>query len=178
MDDIIVIDDFLDDSELNTVNGLLNPFHRDWGLQKSDEHSNENIFLVRDLINIPFFKEELLKKIAKTLDIEDNTPVQCYLNAQWPHRDGDPHQDSCDKTVIIYPFRSKPHWGGFTQFISPNNPEDQLVIPPLMGRLVCFPGHVLHKGYAYSNQNNPLRQSIVYKFGRRNYSNVLYPDFA
>ena len=38
--------------------------------------------------------------------------------------------------------------------------------------LVCFPGNIIHKAYAYSHDDNPIRVSLVYKFGQRNFFNL------
>ena len=172
MDDIIVIYDFLSDSQLFKITKCYQDPFFSWQIHVSDQ---DNQFSTQFLTGTPtdkeFFISKLGDQIKQTLNLD--IPISsCYFNGQFPKRDGDLHQDYCEKSVILYVTKSKPECGGFTQFVDLTHPEKQIIIPPLLGRLVCFPGNIIHKGYAYSYDNNKMRVSLVYKFGQRNFSNL------
>ena len=176
MDDIIVIDDFLSDKQLDTITNCYRDPYFNWQIQVSDpDNPFSTEFLMGNVTQNPTYKEffisELSEQIKQTLNL-DIPLLSCYFNGQLSKKDGDLHQDYNEKSVILYVAKSKPEWGGFTQFVDPTHPEKQIIIPPLLGRLVCFPGNIIHKAYAYSHDYNPIRVSLVYKFGQRNFSNL------
>ena len=117
-------------------------------------------FLEYDVSDNDYYSVNIYGKIRKVLD-KDYEIERIYFNGQWPSRDGEIHIDNCKRTVLLYVSPYTPEWGGFTQFV--NDPMNQIIVPPIQNRLVIFDSSIPHKGYAFSNQNCPMRISLAYK---------------
>ena len=164
MEDIIVVDNFLNKEELDFVASSScyeKPW--DWEMQISDKPDNgAKTFLRKRLNGNEYFTSYLFNKIKKHFNY-DYKLQDVYLNGQWPGRDGEFHTDAnADRTVILYitPWED-PSWGGFTHFM--RSPMEHVVIPPLTGRMVNFRSSLMHIGYSYQNQNCPLRITAAFK---------------
>lgn len=159
MNDIKIINNFLPKEEICEVLLFLNNI-KTWTIQTSSSKKNQYQFLMHDVSKNEYFNKHIFNFIESILD-RSYEIERIYFNGQWPGRDGDLHEDGCEKTVLIYISEYYPNWGGFTQFLLPNNEE--FVISPVQNRLVYFPGNIMHKGYSFSHQSCPMRVSLAYK---------------
>ena len=166
MDDIVIIDDFLNKEELDyiTTPDHYHDFFKTWELQTSDiENPTPDfnlVFLKKSLMDNKYYTSYLFDKIKKTFN-QNYKLVDVYLNGQFPGRDGAFHTDNADRTVLLYTNDWNPALGGFTHFMK--SKTDHIITAPLMGKLVNFKSSILHKGYSFCNQNCPMRITAAFK---------------
>jgi len=167
MDDIVIIDDFLNEEELDYISSLSNYKDDTWrphgscpqGKVMFDDFYTS--FLQKDLIDNEYYTSYLFKKINKTFNYNYKL-VDVYLNGHEPLRHGSFHIDgSADRTVILYLTPWNPAWGGFTHFMK--SERDHVIIPPILGRLINFKSDIIHKAYSFCNQNCPMRITAAFK---------------
>ncbi len=159
MNDIKIFNNFLPKEEICEVLRYLNNI-KTWTVQTSSLKKNQYEFLMHDVSKNEYFNKHIFNFIESILD-RSYEIERIYFNGQWPGRDGDLHEDGCEKTVLIYISEYYSNWGGFTQFLLPNNEE--FIVSPVQNRLIYFPGNILHKGYSFSHQSCPMRVSLAYK---------------
>ena len=164
MEDIIIIDDFLNEEELSkiqTASTYKDPY---WQIHNSD--GNQDIFdfntpfLSKILNDNEYYTSYLFNKIKKFFN-QDYKLEDVYLNGLEALRNGSFHQDLCDRTVLLYITPWEPAWGGFTHFMK--SEKEHIIIPPIEGRLVNFRSDIIHKAYAFCNQNCPMRITAAFK---------------
>tara|TARA_B100001113_G_scaffold180542_1_gene147796 strand:- start:1022 stop:1534 length:513 start_codon:yes stop_codon:yes gene_type:complete len=167
MDDIIVIDDFLNEEELSMVGSLSTYTDEKWNIHGSTLKGGEvfpdfqTSFLKKDLMDTEYYTSYIFNKIKKRFN-QDYKLKDVYLNAHEPLRNGSFHiDDNADRTVILYITPWEPAWGGFTHFI--RSDKDHSVIAPVLGRLVNFQSKLVHKAYAYCNSICPIRITAAFK---------------
>ena len=167
MDDIIVIDDFLNEEELIAVTAASTYTNDKWKIQGAVPNGSlqfpdfNTSFLQKDLMDNEYYTSYLFNKIKKFFNY-DYKLVSVYLNGHEALRHGSFHIDNdADRTVILYITPWEPAWGGFTHFIRSDKEHD--VIAPLLGRLVNFQSKLVHKAYAYCNSNCPIRITAAFK---------------
>tara|TARA_R100001082_G_C4313022_1_gene137649 strand:- start:150 stop:662 length:513 start_codon:yes stop_codon:yes gene_type:complete len=167
MDDIIVIDDFLNEEELTRVGSLETYTNDQWKIHGSLPEGREvfpdfqTSFLKKDLMDTEYYTSYLFNKIKKRFN-QDYKLVNVYLNGHESLRHGSFHRDDdADRTVILYITPWEPAWGGFTHFIKSD--KEHSVIAPVLGRLVNFQSKLVHKAYAYCNSNCPIRITAAFK---------------
>ena len=167
MDDIIVIDDFLNEEELAMVGNLSTYTDEKWTIHGSAPVGStmvpdfETFFLKKDLMDTEYYTSYLFNKIKKFFNY-DYKLVNVYLNGHEALRNGSFHIDNnADRTVILYITPWEPAWGGFTHFVK--SEKEHMIIPPILGRLINFKSDMLHKAYAYCNQNCPMRITAAFK---------------
>ena len=167
MDDIIVIDDFLNEEELTMAGDLSTYTDERWNIHGSSPVGStmfpdfQTSFLQKDLMDTEYYTSYLFNKIKKFFNY-DYKLVNVYLNGHEALRNGSFHIDKgADRTVILYITPWEPAWGGFTHFIKSEN--EHMIIPPILGRLINFRSDILHKAYAYCNQNCPMRITAAFK---------------
>lgn len=149
---IMSVTNFCTKQELETV--LRYTYDKPWQIQTSTT-GDSNEFFMYDLTKVKFFSHTLLEKIKKTFTANFLLD-RVYFNLQYPNQHGSLHQDGCQFTALLYVTPWNPELGGFTQIMS----NKIIVIPPIQNTLICFPSHLLHKGYACT-QNK--RISLAYK---------------
>ena len=167
MDDIIVIDDFLNEEELITVTTASTYTNNKWNIHGSAPVGKESLpdfqtsFLKKQLMDTEYYTSYLFNKIKKFFNY-DYKLVNVYLNGHEALRNGSFHIDNdADRTVILYITPWEPAWGGFTHFI--RSDKEHVVFAPLLGRLVNFQSNLIHKAYAYCNSNCPMRITAAFK---------------
>ena len=167
MKDIVIIDDFLTQEELIHIQDENSYKDKTWILHGSFPQGKEMIedfhtsFLQKNLMDNEYYTSYLFKKINKTFNYNYKL-VDVYLNGHEALRHGSFHTDgNADRTVIFYITPWQPSWGGFTQFMI--SEIDHTIVPPILGRLVNFRSDILHKGYAFCNQNCPMRITAAFK---------------
>ena len=155
MDDIIVIDDFLNEEELITVTTASTYTNNKWNIHGSAPVGKESLpdfqtsFLKKQLMDTEYYTSYLFNKIKKFFNY-DYKLVNVYLNGHEALRNGSFHIDNdADRTVILYITPWEPAWGGFTHFIKSD--KEHSVIATVLGRLVNFQSKLIHKAYAYCN---------------------------
>ena len=167
MDDIVIIDDFLNEEELDYISSLSNYKDDTWrphgscpqGKVMFDDFYTS--FLQKDLIDNEYYTSYLFNKIKKTFD-QDYKLVKVYLNGYEALRNGSFHTDGdADRTVILYITPWEPAWGGFTHFMK--SEKEHTVIAPLLGRMINFRSDITHKAYSFCNQNCPMRITAAFK---------------
>ena len=154
---ITLVDDFLTDDEMDVIWDHINKGR--WSIQSSNMMT-PNHFLRMDLKQHKFFSRDIFRRVCDELGRQYDL-LDVYYNGQWVGRDGDLHTDNCDMTALLYVSSYGDGWGGFTQI----NTKGVLpkIIPPVQKRLVAFPGNIIHKGFAYSQKDAPMRISLTYK---------------
>tara|TARA_R100000908_G_scaffold49821_1_gene25152 strand:- start:14 stop:520 length:507 start_codon:yes stop_codon:yes gene_type:complete len=165
MDDIIVIDNFLNKEELSHVQDVNTYMDSHWQIHNSakdqDVFDFNTPFLSKNLMDTEYYTSYLFNKIKKIFK-QDYKLVDVYLNGHEALRHGSFHTDGdADRTVILYITPWQPAWGGFTQFMK--SERDHVIVPPILGRLINFRSNILHKAYAYCNQNCPMRITVAFK---------------
>ena len=165
MDDIVIIDDFLNEQELSKTSRISTYKDPYWEIhnsyEKQDVFDFNTPFLSKDLMDNEYYTSYLFNKIKKFFDV-DYKLNSVYLNGHESLRHGSFHTDGdADRTVILYITPWEPAWGGFTQFM--RSERDHTIVPPILGRLVNFRSDILHKAYAYCNSNCPMRITAAFK---------------
>ena len=167
MDDIVIIDDFLNEEELDYISSLSNYKDDTWRPHGSCPQGKVMFddvytsFLQKNLMDNEYYTSYLFKKINKTFNYNYKL-VDVYLNGHEPLRHGSFHIDgSADRTVILYLTPWNPAWGGFTHFMK--SERDHVIIPPILGRLINFKSDIIHKAYSFCNQNCPMRITAAFK---------------
>ena len=170
MKDIIIVDDFLNEEELNHIASASTYKDCSWTIHNSFDEKNDNplknidfnlSFLHKDLMDNQYYTSYLFNKIKKFFNY-DYKLNSVYLNGREALRHGSFHIDrDADRTVILYVTPWEPAWGGFTQFMK--SERDHVIVPPILGRLVNFKSDLIHKGYAFCNQNCPMRITVAFK---------------
>ena len=170
MEDIIVIDDFLNEEELSYMVDTSTYKNQDWSFQRSWDFNADSplkkmdfnlTFLTKNLMDNEYYTSYLFNKIKNFFNY-DYKLVDVYLNGHEPSRDGSFHIDGdADRTVILYITPWEPAWGGFTHFMKAEKEHD--VIAPLMGRMINFKSSIIHKAYSFCNQNCPIRITAAFK---------------
>mgnify|MGYP001039943006 FL=1 len=165
MEDIVIIDDFLNEQELRQIQSISTYKDSYWQIHTSDEKQDvfdfNTTFLSKNLMDNEYYTSYLFNKIKKFFDV-DYKLATVYLNGNESLRHGSFHTDGdADRTVILYITPWEPAWGGFTQFM--RSERDHTIVPPILGRLVNFRSDILHKAYAYCNSNCPMRITAAFK---------------
>ena len=163
-----IFDNFLSLSELESINGYIRNGNIPWTIGVSDIRSPDNYLLSHDVTGHSYFNTEIFNKIQEKIgrcSLRQGISA-IYFNGQSSGMDGSFHPDNPEecidcKTVLIYLSPYDKEWGGFTQFWKSD--EQQQIVAPIPGRMVSFNGSIMHKGYAYSRQNCPMRISLAYK---------------
>lgn len=110
---------------------------------------------------------ELWGVLSKQI-LNGHEPLRVYANAHTYGVEGYVHTDSTDEenyfTTIYYahPVWRK-NWSGEIMFYSPDGDDVMKAVAPRPGRLVHFPGSILHKAQAPGRECPELRVSIVIK---------------
>ena len=170
MEDIIVIDDFVNEEELSHMVDTSTYKNQDWSFHRSWDFNSDSplkkmdfnlTFLSKNLMDNEYYTSYLFNKIKKFFNY-DYKLNSVYLNGREALRHGSFHIDrDADRTVILYVTPWEPAWGGFTQFMK--SERDHVIVPPILGRLVNFKSDLIHKGYAFCNQNCPMRITAAFK---------------
>ena len=168
MEDILIIDDFLNKDELSYIQDGNSYKDCYWQINNSSPIDGTNdvfdfntTFLGKNLMDNEYYTSYLFNKIKKRFN-QDYKLINVYLNGHESLRHGSFHIDGdADRTVILYITPWKPAWGGFTQFMI--SERDHTIVPPILGRLVNFKSDILHKAYAYCNQSCPMRITAAFK---------------
>ena len=165
MEDIVIIDDFLNEEELSHVQDVNTYRDSYWQIHNSAKSKYvfdfNNPFLSKNLMDTEYYTSYLFNKIKKTFN-QDYKLTDVYLNGHESLRHGSFHtDDDADRTVILYVTPWEPAWGGFTQFMK--SERDHVIVPPILGRLVNFRSDIIHKAYAYCNSNCPMRITSAFK---------------
>ena len=167
MDDIVIIDDFLNEEELIRIRNIDTYKDLYWEIHNSNSKLEDDVidfntpFLSKNLLDNEYYNSYLFNKIKKFFN-QDYKLKDVYLNGHEGLRNGSFHIDGdADRTVILYVTPWDPAWGGFTQFMKCE--RDHVIVPPILGRLVNFRSDIIHKAYAFCNQNCPMRITVAFK---------------
>ena len=166
MDEIVVIDNFLTKEELEQVQNKNCYKDSYWEIHNSNSRLKDDVvdfntpFLSKILNDNEYYTSYLFNKIKKFFN-QDYKLEDVYLNGHEALRNGSFHQDLCDRTVLLYITPWEPAWGGFTHFMK--SEKEHIIIPPIEGRLVNFRSDIIHKAYAFCNQNCPMRITAAFK---------------
>jgi len=166
MEDIVVIDNFLTKEELEQVQNKNSYKDSYWEIHNSNSRLRDDMidfntpFLIKHLMDNEYYTSYLFNKIKKFFN-QDYKLKNVYLNGYEALRNGSFHQDESDRTVILYITPWEPAWGGFTHFMK--SERDHVIVPPILGRLVNFRSDIIHKAYAFCNQNCPMRITAAFK---------------
>ena len=166
MEDIVIIDDFLNEEELIRIRNIDTYKDLYWEIHNSNSRLKDDVvdfntpFLSKILNDNEYYTSYLFNKIKKFFN-QDYKLEDVYLNGHEALRNGSFHQDESDRTVLLYITPWEPAWGGFTHFIK--SEKEHIIIPPIEGRLVNFRSDIIHKAYAFCNQNCPMRITAAFK---------------
>ena len=162
MNEIKVVDSFLDPSDLHQIIKRTYPISSEWKIQPSSKYVSSHLqeFLKLDVTEEEYFNTTIFGYLKKHLDREYKIE-SIYFNGQWFGREGTHHIDPCERTALIYINPYEYGWGGFTEIMT--SATDPKIIVPLQNRLVIFPGKLKHKGYSFSYQHCPMRITLAYK---------------
>ena len=160
-DKIHILENFISLDQLKRIRTTIE--NGGWKPHQSTEGGLE--FLNMDVTSDPYYNTELLEHI--NLKLNKNYKLgRVYFNGQYHGREGSFHIDDNDEknsTVIIYTNKVYSWgWGGFTEFIDPEAGEHK-VVAPILYRAVYFPANILHKAYAFTQQDCPMRTSLNFK---------------
>lgn len=157
--EIKIFNDFLSEDDLDLISNYVKRINS-WDIQTSTKNSSSQ-FLYYDVSSEEYFNTYLCEKIKKKLEFNYKLE-RIYFNGQWFSGNGDFHTDGTSVTVLIYISEYQFGWGGFTEFILSDN--ENLIVTPVQNRMICFPGHLIHKAYSFAYQDRPMRVSLAYKF--------------
>jgi hypothetical protein len=168
IDNIIVYDNFLTDSELSNCVSHINNLQWKWG-----HTSNKNIinvpFWYMELSNIEYFTQYIKNKIEyitnKRFSIE-----RVYANGQTYGQSGIFHQDNENTgfyTFCLYLSKVDidliDYIDGCIQFKIPDINKYTININTLFNRGIIFPSSYFHRGNSFSRFCNDLRVCIAWK---------------
>jgi hypothetical protein len=175
MDDIVIIDNFLSDEELEKCYSAKTYSDYFWRIQRSTVADDSSVkdnpyakdfdvsFLSKNLMDNEYYTSYLFNKIKKTFN-QNYKLNDVYLNLHESLRDGAFHTDQdADRTVILYITDWYPAWGGFTHLMK--SPMEHNIVAPIPKRLLNFKSDIVHKAYSYCNQNCPGRITVAFKLG-------------
>ena len=167
MDDIVIIDDFLNEEELIRIRNIDTYKDPYWEIHNSNSRLKDDVidfntpFLSKNLLDNEYYNSYLFNKIKKFFN-QDYKLKDVYLNGHEALRNGSFHIDGdADRTVILYITPWKASFGGFTHFLK--SEKEHSVIAPLYGRMINFNSNIPHKAYSFSNQNCPMRVTAAFK---------------
>ena len=167
MEKIKIYNDFLNESELNTLLNKITFITYGYN-HRSGYTEREIVTFFSSMIFDDFFTEHIKEKIEKKLDMEFKIKRN-YVHIQTFGIDGCYHFDTLDKdcyTFCLYVNVHPPHEvdqmrGEF--FIKVPDLPLILSIEPYMNRGIFFPSNYLHKGMAYNRFYSDKRICITWK---------------
>ena len=168
MEDIKIVDNFLDENELKELTKIVK--NMEWHYSHVSREKNygpQSQFWYSDLKNNNFLNTHVFDKIKKHLP-KEYTIDRLYANGQTKHLNGVYHQDdtrSTCYTCILYSNSeiNNENWekyGGCTEIYF--NKFDIAQIKPIFNRLVIFKSNILHRGVG-PDVNDFLRVTVAYK---------------
>jgi Rps23 Pro-64 3,4-dihydroxylase Tpa1-like proline 4-hydroxylase len=166
MDELIIIDNFLTDEELNNVKQIL--YSKKWGYGHNSgegETITNKFFACYDLGG--YFSINIKKKIEDTLKKKFNID-RMYSHIQTYSIDGSFHIDNTGEnnyTVCLYIGENDCiiNEKGGELIIKLPNKQHMISIDSYVNRLVFFPSYYYHKGLAYNRYVSAPRICIAYK---------------
>ena len=174
MENIKIIDNFLDMNELNQCISMIN--NKSWYMAYASsggiEKFNEHFFAAYDLGNFftQYIKSKLETTFSKKFKLDRN-----YMHIQLYGENGAYHVDSYQEntyTFCIYVTKCKneelENYGGGEFLIKIPNENFILSIPTFMNRAILFPSTFLHKGMAYNIHSENPRLCITWKLEKIN----------
>jgi hypothetical protein len=167
MENIKIIDNFLDEKELNSVLNLIN--NAKWNYGHSSGWMEKVDVLFFGNYDIDKFIVTLLKKKIELLLNKKFVVNRMYMHMQTYGSDGSYHEDDIgeDKyTFCIYinniPENLLDNAGGEFLIKIPNE-KIIMGIETLFNRCVIFPSEYTHKGYSYSRYISSPRICLTWK---------------
>lgn len=165
MDNIHILDNFLQKEELDTVAIKLSSKKWEYGHTSVKKTTP---FWSMELIKDPYFTEYLKEIIEKTFS-KKYVINRVYGNGQTSGQDGSFHIDDKNDnavTVCFYinnvSFEDNENAGGNLVIKLPENKYD-LSIEPRNNRLVLFPSKYLHRGLSFHHDIKEIRICIAWK---------------
>lgn len=179
MDNIEIIDNFLDHEELILLNKYLNMNQRHWYYGHSSGYHEQIVSKFFASHNIDLNKEDffyyyILKKIENYFSNKYKINRH-YMHIQLFGQDGGFHDD--DKAPNTYTFciyvtncknEELENYGGGEFLIKIPKENFILSIPTFMNRAILFPSTFLHKGMAYNIHSENPRLCITWKLEKIN----------
>ena len=167
MNNIQIVDNFLEQNELETVMNFVNSKNWGYGHTSGDKERISNKFFSYP-INDPFFSSYLKNKLENTFS-KKFTVIRNYMHIQTFGLDGGYHIDSpppntftfCIYITDISDDLLEHASGEF--FIKIPNETVIMSIDTNMNRGILFPSSWLHKGMAYNNFYSNKRLCITWK---------------
>jgi SM-20-related protein len=121
-----------------------------------------------DLVGRPLIKPVLdLWRMLEAGPLQGHVPVRAYANGHTFGGDGHLHRDHNEPghyTTIYYAHPAwEPNWAGETVFF--NQAQDDIIraVYPKPGRLVHFPGYIMHAARSPGRECSALRAVVVLK---------------
>lgn len=168
MNEIVVMDKFLDDTELEKVSDLLHS--KDWHFGHKSLHNDsiETPFWTTNLKDETYLSEYVKGLIEKRF-LQKFEVLRLYANGQTFGQDGTYHTDSDSDdnyTFCLYMTDIDPHYievaGGHIYFKIPGE-KYQICYEPIYNRGIFFPARYEHKATAFSRYIMSLRRCITWK---------------
>ena len=165
-----VIDDFVSQSDVETIYDAFTDSRCDWHLAKDhDESKNRKRYFVKvfqsscEMSNI--LSTDEFKRIHQRIkEFVPKTDVlrRIYFNCVKPGDGSEYHKDFDGKSVLIYANPTwKWYWGSGTAF------ENHGLVRPKPGRAVVFDGNISHKAISPNFLMDDCgRLSIVFQFSK------------
>lgn len=121
-----------------------------------------------DLLGRPLIKPVLdLWRMLEAGPLEGQVPVRVYANGHTYGGDGFLHRDQSEPghfTTIYYAHQTwEPNWAGETVFFNKEQDDILRAVYPKPGRIVHFPGYIMHAARSPGRDCPALRAVIVLK---------------
>lgn len=168
MDEIIVCDNFLNESELHEATSIIKSGSWKFGHESRNNELIDTPFWNMDLNDNEFFSKTIFEAIQKHFSKKFNL-VRVYANGQTFGQNGSYHVDSLNEnayTFVLYLSEIKKEYvetaGGNLYFKMPNE-KYNICFEPIFNRGIFFPSKYLHKASSYNRYIMNLRVSASWK---------------
>jgi hypothetical protein len=169
MEDIVVLDNFLNEQELKKAYTIIISSST-WKFgHKSNSEANETPFWTMDLNDEPFFSIYLKEIIEKTF-LKKYVLKRVYANGQTYGQDGSYHIDSEKEntyTFCLYLNNIKPKdvdAAGGCLYIKIPDKKYKICYQPINNRGIMFPSNYYHKGVSFTRYIMDMRICVAWKF--------------
>jgi hypothetical protein len=169
MENIHVIDNFLEEKELETVTKILRS--KNWEFYHTSTGDKENeIPFWTTYLNDEKYISEYIKSIIEKHFFKKFILTRVYCNAQTFGQDGSFHIDSEDEdsyTFCLYineiPTEDIELAAGYIYFKLPDL-KYKICYEPINNRGIMFPSNYIHRSSAFSRFTMQIRMCIAWKF--------------
>lgn len=168
MENIKIIDDFLNNDDLQILNSIISSKKWEYGHSSKGREKVNTPFWSMDLIDEIFFSEYIKDKIQDYFQ-KKFVLNRVYANGQTYGQNGSYHQDDENENTFTFCLyinvieNSDIEMAGGNLYIKVPNEKIIFAIEPYSNRGVLFPSNYFHKGCSFNRYITSMRICIAWK---------------